>query len=348
MHIQEFDYELPEELIAQRPSEKRENSKMMVLNRKSHQILHKNFFNIVDYIDENCVLILNNTKVMPARLYGYKDTGARIEVFLLKKYDNENRWEVLIRPSKRVRPGTIIKVSDELSVEVIMPLPDDGKWVVRMIYEGDLLQILHKVGNIPLPPYIERKMASEELRQLDFERYQTVYAKNEGSVAAPTAGLHFTEEILNSLKAKGVEVGYVTLDVGIGTFRPVKCENILDHQMDTEAFEITQETADLINRAKMQGKKIVAVGTTTVRTLESAYKIYGEIKACKSASNLFIYPPYEYKVVDKLITNFHLPKSTLLMLVSALATKDFIFEAYSEAIKEKYRFYSYGDCMFID
>ena len=348
MHIQEFDYELPEELIAQRPSEKRENSKMMVLNRHDHQIEHKNFFNIVDYLDENCVLILNNTKVMPARLYGYKDTGAKIEVFLLKKYDDANRWEVLIRPSKRVRVGTIIKVSEELSVEVMMPLPDDGKWVVKMIYEGDLLQILHKVGNIPLPPYIERKMATEELRQLDFERYQTVYAKNEGSVAAPTAGLHFTEDILNKLKEKGVEIGYVTLDVGIGTFRPVKCENILDHQMDSEAFEISEETAELINRAKAQGKKIVAVGTTTVRTLESAYKIYGEIKACKSASNLFIYPPYEFKVVDKLITNFHLPKSTLLMLVSALATKDFIFEGYAEAIKEKYRFYSYGDCMFIN
>ena len=351
MHILEFDYELPEELIAQRPSEKRENSKMMVLNRENHQILHKNFFNIVDYLDENCVLILNNTKVMPARLYGYKDTGAKIEVFLLKKYENENeenRWEVLIRPSKRVRPGTIIKVSDELSVEIIMPLPEDGKWVVKMIYEGDLLDILHRVGNIPLPPYIERKMATEELRQLDFERYQTVYAKNEGSVAAPTAGLHFTEDILNKLKLKGVEIGYVTLDVGIGTFRPVKCENILDHKMDSEAFEITQETADLINNAKKAGKKIVAVGTTTVRTLESAYKIYGEIKACRSASNLFIYPPYEFKVIDKLITNFHLPKSTLLMLVSALATKDFVFEGYSEAIKEKYRFYSYGDCMLIN
>ena len=348
MHISEFDYTLPEELIAQTPTEKRQESRMMVLNKLERQIEHKNFFNIVDYLDENCVLILNNTKVMPARLYGYKDTGAKIEVFLLKKFDSENRWEVLIRPSKRVRVGTIIKVSEELSVEVIMPLPDDGKWVVKMLYEGDLLEILHKVGNIPLPPYIERKMASDDLRKLDFERYQTVYAKNEGSVAAPTAGLHFTEEILSQLKAKGVEIGYVTLDVGIGTFRPVKCDNVLDHRMDTEAFEISQETADLINKAKAQGKKIVAVGTTTVRTLESAYKIYGEIKACKSASNLFIYPPYEFKVVDKLITNFHLPKSTLLMLVSALATKDFIFEAYEQAIKEKYRFYSYGECMFIN
>ena len=347
MHISEFDYELPEELIAQRPSEKRENSKMMVLNREQHQIEHKNFFNIVDYLDENTVLILNNTKVLPARLYGYKDTGAKIEVFLLKKQENENLWEVLIRPSKRVRVGTIIKISNELSVEVLMPLPDDGKWLVKMIYAGDLFEILHKVGNIPLPPYIERKMASEELKQLDFERYQTVYAKDEGSVAAPTAGLHFTEDILEKLKSKGVEIGYVTLDVGIGTFRPVKCENVLEHKMDSEAFEISEETAELINRAKSNGKKIVAVGTTTVRTLETAYKIYGEIKACKNASELFIYPPYEFKVVDKLITNFHLPKSTLLMLVSALATKDFIFEGYSEAIKERYRFYSYGDCMFI-
>ena len=347
MHINEFDYELPEELIAQRPSEKRENSKMMVLDRANHQIQHKNFFNIVDYLDENCVLILNNTKVMPARLYGYKDTGAKIEVFLLKKYDGENRWEVLIRPSKRVKVGTIVKISDELSVEILMPLPDDGKWLVKMIYDGDLFEILHRVGNIPLPPYIERKMASEELKQLDFERYQTVYAKNEGSVAAPTAGLHFTEDILNQLKAKGVEIGYVTLDVGIGTFRPVKCENILEHKMDSEAFEISEETAELINRAKAQGKKIVAVGTTTVRTLETAYKTFGEIKACRSASELFIYPPYEFKVVDKLITNFHLPKSTLLMLVSALASRQFIFEGYAEAIKEKYRFYSYGDCMLI-
>lgn len=347
MLLSEFDYKLPEELIAQRPSDKRDNSRMMVLNRDEHKILHKHFYDIVDLINDNCVLILNNTKVIPARLYGFKETGAKIEVFLLKERENKT-WEVLIKPSKRVKVGTVIKVSDELSVEVLEPLPDDGKWLVRMIYEGDILDILHRVGNIPLPPYIERKMTNEELRKLDFERYQTVYAKDEGSVAAPTAGLHFTQEVLQKLQDKGVQVGYVTLNVGIGTFRPVKCENVLEHKMDSEAFEITQETADLINRAKAEGKKIVAVGTTTVRTLETAFKQFGEIKACKSASELFIYPPYEFKVVDKLITNFHLPKSTLLMLVSALATKDFIFEAYEEAIKEKYRFYSYGDCMFID
>ena len=216
-----------------------------------------------------------------------------------------------------------------------------------MIYEGDIFKILHKVGNIPLPPYIERKMSSEDIKKLDFERYQTVYAKDEGSVAAPTAGLHFTQDILEQLQNKGVDIGYVTLNVGIGTFRPVKCENILEHKMDSESFEISQQTADLINKAKLNGKKIVAVGTTTVRTLETAFKQFGEIKACKSASELFIYPPYKFGVVDKLITNFHLPKSTLLMLVSALATKDFIFEAYKQAIEEKYRFYSYGDCMFI-
>lgn len=346
MLLSEFDYELPEELIAQKPSDKRENSKMMVLNRNEKSIYHKHFYDIVDYLDENCVLILNDTKVMPARLYGYKDTGAKIEIFLLKQV-KDKKWEVLIKPSKRVRTGTLLKISDELSAEVIMPLPDDGKWFVELKYEGDLFEILHKVGNIPLPPYIERKLAGEDLKKLDFERYQTVYAKDEKSVAAPTAGLHFTEEIFEKLKNKGVQIGFVTLNVGMGTFRPVKCDNILDHHMDSEAFEITQETADLINNAKKQGKKIVAVGTTTVRTLETAYKLFGEIKACKSASELFIYPPYEFKVVDNLITNFHLPKSTLIMLISALATKDFVFEAYQKAIEEKYRFYSYGDCMYI-
>ena len=347
MLLSEFDYVLPEELIAQRPSDKRENSRMMVLNRDKQEILHKHFYDIVDLLDDSHVLILNDTKVIPARLYGYKDTGAKIEVFLLKEKENHT-WEVLIKPSKRVRVGTVIKIAEELSCEVLMPLPDDGKWLVKMIYEGDIFEILHKVGNIPLPPYIERKMTNEELKKLDFERYQTVYAKDEGSVAAPTAGLHFTQDILKKLQDKGVEVGYVTLNVGIGTFRPVKCDNILDHRMDSETFQIKQETADLINRAKAEGKKIVAVGTTSVRTLESAYKMFGGIQACKGASELFIYPPYEFKVVDKLITNFHLPKSTLLMLVSALATKDFVFKAYAEAIKEKYRFYSYGDCMFIN
>lgn len=346
MLVSDFDYELPEELIAQMPADKRDNSKMLVLNRKTKTIEHKHFYDIIDYLDENTLLILNNTKVLPARLYGTKDTGAKIEVFLLESKNGKN-WSCLIRPSKRVKPDTIIKISDELRVKAVKRLEDDGEWLVELIYEGDLFKILHRVGNIPLPPYIERKLQTEEIKNFDMERYQTVYAKDEGSVAAPTAGLHFTQEILNKLKAKGVEIAYVTLNVGLGTFRPVKCENILDHKMHSETFEITQETADIINRAKSQGKKLVAVGTTTVRTLETAFQKYGKIQACNDHSELFIYPPYEFKVIDNLITNFHLPKSTLLMLVSALAGKDFIFDAYKEAVQNRYRFFSYGDCMYI-
>ena len=347
MLLSEFDYNLPEELIAQLPADKRENSKMLVLNRHNKTIEHKHFYDIVDIIDANSLLVLNNTKVLPARLYGTKEeTGAKIEIFLLKQLEGKN-WETLIKPSKRVKEGTIIKVSDELSVKAINKTEEDGGWIVELIYEGNVLDVLHRNGNIPLPPYIERKMQSEEIKKLDFERYQTVYAKDEGSVAAPTAGLHFTEEILEKLKNKGVEIAYVTLNVGLGTFRPVKCENILDHKMHSETFEISQETADIINRAKKSGKKIIAVGTTTVRTLETAYQKFGQIKACHEESRLFIYPPYEFKVIDNLITNFHLPKSTLLMLVSALAGKDLIFKAYEEAIKNKYRFFSYGVCIYI-
>ena len=347
MNISEFDYELPENLIAQLPADKRENSKMLVLDKNNKTIEHKHFFDITDYIDSDSILVLNNTKVLPARLYGTKETGAKIEVFLLESQGEGKFWSCLIKPSKRVKPDNIITISDELKVRPVKRLEDDGEWLVELIYDGDLFEILHKVGNIPLPPYIERKLKSEELKQFDMERYQTVYAKDEGSVAAPTAGLHFTQEILQKLKSKGVEIAYVTLNVGLGTFRPVKCENILDHKMHSETFEITQDAADKINLAKEQGKKLIAVGTTTVRTLETAYQKYGCIKACHDHSELFIYPPYEFKVVDKLITNFHLPKSTLLMLVSALAGKDFIFKAYQDAIKNEYRFFSYGDCMLI-
>lgn len=347
MKLSDYDYNLPEELIAQLPAEKRENSRMLVLNRDKHSILHKHFYDIVDLIEPDSMLVLNNTKVLPARLYGMKETGAKIEIFLLKQLENDE-WEVLIKPSKRVKNGTIVRISSELSVEVIKRLEDDGEWLVKLIYEGNILEVLHRNGNIPLPPYIERKMQNEDIKKLDFERYQTVYAKDEGSVAAPTAGLHFTEDILKKLKDKGVDIVYVTLNVGLGTFRPVKCENILEHKMHSETFEITQDAADKINKARAEGKKITAVGTTTVRTVETAFQKYGEIKACHDHSELFIYPPYEFKVIDNLITNFHLPKSTLLMLVSALAGKDFIFEAYNEAIKNNYRFYSYGDCMFIN
>lgn len=347
MLLSEFDYNLPENLIAQLPADKRENSKMMVLDRNTKTIQHKHFYDIVDLIDENSILVLNNTKVMPARLYGMKEeTGAKIEVFLLKQLKGKT-WETLIKPSKRVKEGTIIKISDELSAKAIEKTEEDGGWIVELIYEGNILEVLHRNGNIPLPPYIERKLATEDIKKLDFERYQTVYAKDEGSVAAPTAGLHFTKEILQKLQDKGVEIAYVTLNVGLGTFRPVKCDNILEHKMHSETFEITEETARKINEAKAKGKRLVAVGTTTVRTLETAYQKYGCIKGCHDHSELFIYPPYEFKVIDELITNFHLPKSTLLMLVSALAGKDFIFKAYNEAIENDYRFFSYGDCMFI-
>ena len=347
MLLSEFDYNLPENLIAQLPADKRENSKMMVLDRNTKTIQHKHFYDIVDLIDENSILVLNNTKVMPARLYGMKEeTGAKIEVFLLKQLEGKT-WETLIKPSKRVKEGTVIKISDELSAKAIEKTEEDGGWLVELIYEGNILEVLHRNGNIPLPPYIERKLATEDIKKLDFERYQTVYAKDEGSVAAPTAGLHFTKEILQKLQDKGVEIAYVTLNVGLGTFRPVKCDNILEHKMHSETFEITEETARKINEAKAKGKRLVAVGTTTVRTLETAYQKYGCIKGCQDHSELFIYPPYEFKVIDELITNFHLPKSTLLMLVSALAGKDFIFKAYNEAIGNDYRFFSYGDCMFI-
>lgn len=347
--LSDYDYNLPEELIAQLPSDKRENARMMVLDKQAKTIEHKHFYDIVDYIDDNCILVLNNTKVLPARLYGVKEkTGAKIEVFLLKSLsENGHLWDVLIKPSKRVKEGTIVKISDDLSVQVKERKEDAGEWGVELICDGNVLDVLHKNGHIPLPPYIERKMADEDLNKLDFERYQTVYAKDEGSVAAPTAGLHFTTEILEKLQAKGVELVYVTLNVGMGTFRPVKCENVLEHKMHSESFEVTEEAAEKINKAKQAGKKVVAVGTTSVRTLETVYKKYGEVRACKDSSELFIYPPYKFGVVDELITNFHLPKSTLLMLVSAFEGKDFIFKAYQEAITNKYKFFSYGDCMLL-
>lgn len=345
MLLSEFDYILPEELIAQKPASRRTQSKMMVLDKTVKTIDHKHFFDIVDLLDKNDVLVLNDTKVIPARLFGTKTTGANVEIFLLKEIEPKV-WEALLKPSKRINEGNVIKVSDELTITAKTRL-DAGKWLVDLDYNGNIYEILDRVGNVPLPPYIERKITTEKLKKLDHKRYQTVFASHAGSVAAPTAGLHFTKAILKKLKTKGVKVCYVTLNVGLGTFKPVKCENILEHKMDSESFEISKKTAKIINEAKSVGKKVVAVGTTSVRTLETAFQKYGEIKACKDSSQLFVYPPYEFKVVDKLITNFHLPKSTLLMLISALAGKDFIFEAYEKAIENKYRFYSYGDCMFI-
>ncbi len=344
MKLEDFNYELNEELIAQFPAQKREMSKMMVLNRKDQSVIHKHFYDIVDFLDENDFLVLNNTRVIPARLYAKKDTGAVIEVFLVREIEKDI-WISLIKPSKRVKEGTILKVSDELTVEVLKK--DDDKWHIRLIYNGNIFEILDRAGNIPLPPYIERKLTNEEYKSLDFERYQTVYAQKSGAVAAPTAGLHFTYDILNKLEQKGVKHCFITLNVGLGTFKPVKCENILEHKMDSEAFEISDESAQLINSAKGQGKNITAVGTTSVRTLETVMNKYGKIIPVKDSSELFIYPSYEFKIVDKLITNFHLPKSTLLMLVSAFAGKEYIFKAYKEAIENNYRFYSYGDCMLI-
>ena len=344
MLLSDFDYTLPEELIAQVPAQKRDMSKMMVLNRQLQNIEHNHFCDITKYLTENDFLVLNNTKVIPARLYAKKDTGALIEIFLVREVEKDV-WISLIKPSKRVKTGMVLVVSEELSVEVLDK--DDDKWRVRLLYQGNIFEVLDKVGNIPLPPYIERKMTNEEYKALDFDRYQTVYAQKEGAVAAPTAGLHFTKEILDKLEAQGTKHCFITLNVGLGTFKPVKCENILEHKMDSESFEISEESARLINEAKAQGKNIVAVGTTSVRTLETVMNKYGKIIPVEDSSELFIYPGYEFKIVDKLITNFHLPKSTLLMLISAFATKDYIFNAYNEAIKSSYRFYSYGDCMFI-
>lgn len=345
MLLSEFDYELPKELIAQFPSEKRDHSNLMVLNRTDQSIKHKKFFNIVDILTENDVLVMNNTKVIPARLIGKKSTGAKIEIFLVENV-KEKYWETLIKPSKRVKSGTIVTFSDELAAEVIEKKEND-KWLVELKFDGNLNEILNRVGNLPLPPYIERSLTDKEIKALDYKRYQTVYAKNPGSVAAPTAGLHFTEEVINQLKAKGVTICTVNLNVGLGTFKPVRAENIENHKMEKEYYEISKETAEIINNAKNCGKKITAVGTTSVRTLESAFQKHGKIIETSGKSEMFIYPGYKFNVVDQLITNFHLPKSTLIMLVSALAGKDFIFKAYQEAIEHKYRFYSYGDCMLI-
>ena len=343
----DFNYELDEKFIAQFPSQKRDESKLLVMDRKTGELEEKKFFNIVDYFDENDILVLNNTKVFPARLYAKKETGANIEVFLLKNLGNQI-WECLLKPAKRVKSGLILKVSDELSVEIIEP-KENMKWEVKLIYDTkkDIYDILNRVGNVPLPPYIERKLTDEQIKNLDYERYQTVFAKNTGSVAAPTAGLHFTKEILKNLEKKGVQICYVTLNVGLGTFKPVTVDNILEHKMDSESFEISEKTAQIINEGLNKGKKITAVGTTSVRTLETAMQKYGKIKAVKDHSEIFIYPGYEFKIVNRLITNFHLPKSTLIMLVSAFSSKEKILNAYEYAKQHDFRFYSYGDCMFL-
>ena len=347
MHITDFDYELPQRLIAQTPAEKRDFSRLMVVHRDSGEVEHKHFYDILDYLKAGDCLVLNNSKVLPARLYGRKEgTGANIEFLLIKRIEGDI-WETMVRPGKRLKPGDAVSFSDDkLFRAVVQDYGEDGTRIVEFEYEGIFLERLEELGKMPLPPYIDRDNNSE-----DKDRYQTVYAKNEGSVAAPTAGLHFTPELLEKAKAKGVKLAYVTLHVGIGTFRPVKVENIEEHHMHFEEYFIDEETAGIINDTMKAGGRIVSVGTTSTRTVESA-AVYDEecgkylVKAGQGSTGIFIYPGYEFKIICALITNFHLPKSTLLM--SALYNREDILRVYRIAVEEKYRFFSYGDAMFIE
>ena len=340
MRVSEFYYDLPEELIAQEPLEDRKQSRLMVVDKETGVIEHRIFKDIIEYLNPGDCLVLNDTRVIPARLLGEKEgTGGKIEFVLLKNTGGDI-WEVILKPGKRARPGArFVFGNGELKAEVI-DIVDEGNRLVRFEYDGVFEQILDKVGIMPLPPYINKKLE-------DKERYQTVYSKHKGSAAAPTAGLHFTKELLEQIKEKGIEIAYVTLHVGLGTFRPVKVENILDHKMHSEYYSIKEEDCNKINNAKKQGGKVIAVGTTSSRVLETIGDQSGLLKPKSGWTDIFIYPGYNFNVVDKLITNFHLPESTLLMLVSALAGRDTIMKAYSEAVKEKYRFFSFGDAMFI-
>lgn len=344
MNINDFNYNLPQELIAQKPTDKRDSSRLMVVHRDSGSLEHRHFYDILEYLNAGDCLVLNNSKVLPARLYGTKEgTGAKVEFLLIKRM-NGDQWETMVKPGKRLKPGDVVAFSPDFRAEVI-DYGEDGTRLVEFHYDGIFMERLEELGKMPLPPYIERKSDQE-----DKERYQTVYCKEEGSVAAPTAGLHFTEELLGKAKEKGVKIAYVTLHVGIGTFRPVKCENIEDHQMHFEEYEITQENADLINETKASGGRIISVGTTSTRTLESAAVLQEDryvMKAGSGSTGIFIYPGYAFKMIDALITNFHLPKSTLLMLISALYDREAILKVYETAVEEKYRFFSYGDAMFI-
>lgn len=336
---EDFDYHLPEELIAQSPLKDRSTSRLLVLNKETGDISHKHFYDIIDYLDENDVLVMNDTKVYPARLYGVKeDTNAAIEILLLKDL-GDDVWECLVKKQRRVKIDSIINIGEGKIKAKCIYKADEGICHFKLIYDGILVEILDELGEMPLPPYIHNKLE-------DKDRYQTVYAKNLGSAAAPTAGLHFTEEILEKIKAKGVEILYVTLHVGLGTFRPVSVTDASKHVMHSEFYHIDQYTADRLNSAMASNKRIVAVGTTTVRTLESAYD--NGFKEVAKDTNIFIYPGYKFKVVDSLITNFHLPKSTLIMLVSALCGREMILNTYNIAVKEGYRFFSFGDAMFIE
>ena len=339
MNIAEFDFDLPEELIAQHAVNPRDHSKLLVLNKEKKEIEHKRFYNIIDYLKKDDVLVINRTKVIPARLYGRKDTGTVLECFLLKRYDLYT-WEVLLKPAKRLKIGQKIVFSENMLEAELIEIKSDGNRVLKFNYKGNFEEILDKLGEMPLPPYITEKLE-------DKDRYQTVYAKEGESVAAPTAGLHFTEELLEKIKEKGVIIAEVFLDVGLGTFRPVQTENIHEHIMHSEKYWVPKETAEIVNDAKKKGNRVIAVGTTSVRTLESSVNEKGELIENESETSIFIYGDYKFKIVDAIITNFHLPKSTLIMLISAFGGKEFVFSAYEEAVREKYRFYSFGDSMFI-
>jgi S-adenosylmethionine:tRNA ribosyltransferase-isomerase len=351
MHINDFDYELPEELIAQKPQKDRDKCRLMVLRRSDNSIEHRHFFDILEYLKEGDCLLLNDSKVIPARLYGIKEgTGARVEFLLIKRIEGDI-WETMVRPGKRLKPGDSVLFSDEEGKKLraeILDYGEDGTRIVKMEYDGILMERLEEIGSMPLPPYISRPSNDE-----DKDDYQTVYCHEEGSVAAPTAGLHFTKELLEKAREKGVKIAFVTLHVGIGTFRPVKCETIEDHHMHFEEYSVSEETAEIVNQTILSGGRVISVGTTSTRTAESA-ACFDEksgkylLKAGSGSTDIFIYPGYEFKIIESLITNFHLPKSTLMMLVSALYDREHILKAYDEAVREEYRFFSYGDAMFIE
>ena len=338
MKLDDYDFYLPEELIGQKPAEPRDSSKLMVLNKKERTIEHKIFRDIIDYLKAGDVLVRNSTKVIPARLMGQKITGGVHEVFLLKRLSLDT-WEVLINKAKKVKIGQVLTFGDILKGE-LLEVKEDGNRVIKFIYDGSFEEVLDKLGQMPLPPYISEKLENKD-------RYQTVYAIKGTSVAAPTAGLHFTEELLERIKEKGVEIVDVFLEVGLGTFRPVQTENILEHKMHSEFYEVPEEAAEIINKAKREGRRVIAVGTTAIRTLESAASDFGTVEAKTDDTEIFIYPGYKFKIVDALITNFHLPKSTLLVLVSALSDREFILDSYKVAVENEYKFFSFGDATFI-
>jgi len=340
MKVSDFNYDLPKELIAQHPYDKRDEARLMIIDRETKKIEDKVFKDVIDYLEPGDCLVINNTKVIPARLFGIKDTGAHVEVLLLKRIQGDI-WEAMVRPGNKLKPGAKVNIGDGKIEVTILDVLEGGNRKVELKYDGIFNEVLDEVGLMPLPPYIT------EATRDDNEKYQTVYAKYEGSAAAPTAGLHFTEELLEKIRNKGVDIANVTLHVGIGTFRPVKVQNVEDHEMHSEHFYIKKEDAEKINRAKKSGHKVISCGTTSCRVLESIANDEGMVKEFEGDTDIFIYPGYKFKCVDRLITNFHLPESTLIMLVSSLAGKDFILKAYNEAIQKRYKFFSFGDAMLI-